>query len=194
MRDNDRLSLAGSFADGLEMMRKFWGAAGVSMPAELSATMPGLPSMLVPTLDIGELDKRIADLRAVEQWLAANANMLRASIQTLEVQRNTIATLQTLGDTMLKPAGGGAPRADAPASGVPPAPAPAVANKAPRRARRSKPDAAPAPTAAPLDPTAWWSALQDQFTRIAAAAAAPSGFAAAKPVRSRRARKRAPAA
>jgi hypothetical protein len=198
MTDNDRLSFAGSFADSLKMMRTFWGAAGVSMPPDISATMPGLPSMLVPTLDVGELDKRIADLRAVEQWLAVNANMLRASIQTLEVQRNTIATLQTLGNTMLTSAGGGEPKVRAPAPAAPAAPAPAAPNKPPRRARQSKSAAAPtpAPADAPLDPSAWWSALQDQFTRIAAAATAPNEEAGpgAKPLRRQGARKRPAAA
>lgn len=196
MKDNERLSLADSFADSLKMIKTFWGAAGVPMPPDLSASMPGLPSMLVPTLDVGELDKRIADLRAVEQWLAVNANMLRASIQTLEVQRNTIATLQTLGNAMLTPASGGETAVKAAAT---PSPPPAAAANKPRRPQG---DAAPAPAAtaagSPLDPALWWGALQDQFARIASAAATPrqanGGAPPQKPARRRRARKSAPAA
>src|SRR5262245_21006701 len=86
---------AGNLFESLELMRKVWGAGLPQMPG-FSGMGQSLPSMLVPTLDVNELDKRIADLRAVEQWLALNANMLRASIQALEVQRNTIATLQSL--------------------------------------------------------------------------------------------------
>src|SRR5262249_3840909 len=86
---------ASNLIESLELMRKVWGAGFPQVPGTSSpaALVSSLPSMMVPTLDVDELDKRIGDLRAVEQWLALNAGMLRASIQTLEVQRNTIATL-----------------------------------------------------------------------------------------------------
>jgi hypothetical protein len=162
---------AGNVLESLELMRKVWGAGFPQMPGfQAPATLAqSLPSMMVPTLDVGELDKRIADLRAVEQWLALNASMLRASIQALEVQRNTIATLKTLSGAMMMPATmAGAP---------PPAPAatppPAAQAPSPRRTRRPSPPGTRPPNLAemPMNPAAWWGTLQDQFTRIAAAAA-----------------------
>src|SRR5882724_7062426 len=94
---------AGNVLESFELMKKVWGAGFPQIPGFPSPTAmtQALPSMMLPTLDVNELDKRIADLRAVEQWLALNAGMLRASIQTLEVQRNTIATLKTLSGTMM---------------------------------------------------------------------------------------------
>ena len=62
-----------------------------------------LPNMFAPTLDVNELEKRIADLRAVEQWLELNASILRTTIQSLEVQRATIATLKGISGAMLAP-------------------------------------------------------------------------------------------
>jgi hypothetical protein len=143
---------------------------GFQAPATLAQS---LPSMMVPTLDVGELDKRVADLRAVEQWLALNASMLRASIQALEVQRNTIATLKTLsGAMMMPPMMGGETAAPAapPAAAAPP---PAAQAPSPRRTRRPSPPGTRPPNLAemPMNPAAWWGTLQDQFTRIAAAAA-----------------------
>ena len=41
-----------------------------------------------------------ADLRAVEQWLALNANMLHATIQSLEVQRNTLSSIKAMGEAL----------------------------------------------------------------------------------------------
>jgi hypothetical protein len=79
-------ALSQSFAGGLDFVKSLWGG--------LPTSMPGL---VVPTIDVEELDRRIKDLKAVESWLEVNANMLRATIQALEVQRNTVATLQTLG-------------------------------------------------------------------------------------------------
>ena len=90
------------FAGGMDFMKSLWGG--------LPSSVPGF---VLPTLDIGELDKKIEDLRSVESWLALNANMLKATIQGLEVQRNTLAALQALrgkGDflsAMMRPAATG---------------------------------------------------------------------------------------
>ena len=69
-----------SVTDGFDFVKKIWG----SLP---------IPSVMNPTTDLDELDKRISDLKAVEQWLNVNLSMLRATIQGLEVQRGTIATI-----------------------------------------------------------------------------------------------------
>lgn len=71
--------------DPLEFLKSMWG--GMGFP---------LPGMVTPTLDVGELDKRIADLKTVEGWLKMNLGMLQASIQGLEMQRLTLAALQAL--------------------------------------------------------------------------------------------------
>ena len=68
--------------DPLEFVRNMWSSMGFS-----------LPGIMTPTLDPNELDKRIQDLKAVEGWLRMNLNMLSASINTLEVQRATLAAL-----------------------------------------------------------------------------------------------------
>ena len=72
--------------DPMEFLKSMWG--GMGFP---------LPGMVTPTLDVGELDKRITDLKAVEGWLKMNLNMLQASIQGLEMQRLTVAALQAAG-------------------------------------------------------------------------------------------------
>lgn len=73
--------------DPLEMLRQMWGAAGVP-----------LPGMVAPTLDVDDLDKRIKDLRTVENWLSMNLNMLQATIQGLEVQRSTLTALKAMSE------------------------------------------------------------------------------------------------
>ncbi|WP_374339284.1 PhaM family polyhydroxyalkanoate granule multifunctional regulatory protein [Methyloversatilis sp.] len=71
--------------DPMEFLRSVWG----QMPFPV-------PGFVTPTLDVGELDKRIADLKAVEGWLRMNLGMLQTSIQGLEVQRATLATMQAM--------------------------------------------------------------------------------------------------
>ena len=192
------IPFAGTVTDSLELMSKVWGMSGLpTMPSpasmvQFAQSLPqSLPTMLTPTLDLGELDKRIADLRAVEQWLNLNTSMLRTTIQSLEVQRNTIATLKSFGSSMLaampgatrgSAAGGTAP-SSTPFASPSPAPASAV-----MRAASGSPAAhkhAAQPTAAslanlPLNPAAWWGALQDQFAKVAASATENSSGASTK--------------
>jgi hypothetical protein len=71
--------------DPMEFLKGFWGNMGFP-----------LPGMVTPTVDTDELGKRIADLKAVEVWLKSNLSMLQMTIQGLEMQRATLATLQTM--------------------------------------------------------------------------------------------------
>ena len=72
--------------DPLDFVKNMWSSMGFT-----------LPGIMTPTLDPNELDKRIQDLKAVEGWLRMNLNMLSASINTLEVQRATLAAMQSFG-------------------------------------------------------------------------------------------------
>jgi hypothetical protein len=71
--------------DPFEFMKKLWNPMGLPMPG-----------MVTPTLDIDAVEKKIADLKSVENWLNLNLNMLRLSIQGLEMQRNTLAAMKTM--------------------------------------------------------------------------------------------------
>jgi hypothetical protein len=42
-----------------------------------------------------ELDKRIAELRSVENWLNMNLGVLRMTIQSLEMQKAGLAAMQS---------------------------------------------------------------------------------------------------
>lgn len=79
---------AAVMTDTLDFVKNLWGSMGV------------VPGIAAPTLSVDELDKKINDLRAVEAWLNLNSSMVRGSIQALEVQRNTIATLKSMGKTL----------------------------------------------------------------------------------------------
>jgi len=71
--------------DPFEFMKKLWNPMGLPMPG-----------MVAPTLDIDAVEKKIADLKSVENWLNLNLNMLRLSIQGLEMQRNTLAAMNVM--------------------------------------------------------------------------------------------------
>jgi hypothetical protein len=72
-------------------------AAGSATPG---MQMPGLGSWIAPTLNVEELDKRIQELKAVQFWLDQNAMALKATVQALEVQKMTLATLKGMNFNM----------------------------------------------------------------------------------------------
>jgi len=46
-----------------------------------------LQSLMFPVLDAKELERKIAEMEAVEHWLKANLNMLQLTIKSLQYQR-----------------------------------------------------------------------------------------------------------
>ncbi|MBC7202770.1 MAG: transcriptional regulator, partial [Pusillimonas sp.] len=72
----------------IEMMRQAWqNLAQAGAPHGLG--------MATPPMNIEELDRRISEMRTVENWLRMNLSMLTSTIQGLEVQRATISTLKS---------------------------------------------------------------------------------------------------
>ncbi len=77
--------------DPFEMFRRLWGNLGVP-----------LPGMAMPTFDPQEVEKRITELRSVEAWLNINLNMVKFSIQGLELQRAALQAMRTAGEAQKK--------------------------------------------------------------------------------------------
>ncbi|HDR9202789.1 TPA: alginate biosynthesis protein AlgP [Burkholderia vietnamiensis] len=156
-----------------DMMRMSPFGGMASFPGAASGLPPSLSSMsdmMTPLTSVEELDKRITDLRAVEQWLKLNLGMLQSAIQALEVQRATLATLRAFG-AFAQSSMSAAEEA---------AVAAAQAASAPRaEATQPAPDA-DAPAAGdtaqqPFDPAGWWNLLQAQFNQLASLAMAQPG-------------------
>jgi hypothetical protein len=135
-----------------------------------------LPSQFAPTMDVNELDKRLNDLRAVEQWLSLNLKMLHGTIEGLELQRNAIAALNEFGKSTTSPLQAQSqpqPKTEPPVAAAPVDEPSRIAD-----------------IASQVNPAAWWSLLQSQFSQIAEAALRPQettttrkSAAASKPTR-----------
>lgn len=190
MSDNSPLGFA-KFVPGFEFLQNLAKGAGQAMPQ-----MPSLSNWIAPTLSVEELDKRIDELKAVQFWLDQNAKALAATVQALEVQKMTLATLQGMNFSMgdlanalkIKAAdavAGGAGMAAGAAARV--GEAAQAAQDLAAGARAEKPagpadggnggkggkgaKAAKAATPA-VDPLQWWGSLTQQFQQIAATAMA----------------------
>lgn len=141
-------------------------------------TGKGASAWLMPTVSEQELDKRIAELKTVLFWLDQNAAAIKAGIQALEVQKMTLATLQSMnvGAAELARAFAMPAAAPKPAAAAASAPPPPAATRAAPEA--VKPEPAAAVNSAVPDPLQWWNALTQQFQSMAAATAATAATAA----------------
>lgn len=143
-----------AMTDTLALVKNMWGSMGV-------------PGMAVPTLSVEELDKKISDLKAVETWLNINMSMLRGTIQTMEVQRTTLASLKSFSSSM----NAAIKTAAEPAAKTRPA-APGAPDSNTGAKQEELPDAADLFNAQMQNAAAWWNVLQEQFGQAVSSAVA----------------------
>ena len=93
------------FNQSLDMFKTMWGQGAAAQAgqfpftADASKAAGGFASAF-PGLDVDELEKRIKDLKSVENWLNLNLNILKSTIQGLEVQHATMMALKSFGDAV----------------------------------------------------------------------------------------------
>ncbi|MDY0222362.1 MAG: hypothetical protein RBR67_14600 [Desulfobacterium sp.] len=152
----DGITAGNPLISSMEMMGKAWQAfAQTGTPS----TFPMASTSLNPE----ELDKRIQELKTVENWLKLNLSMLSSTIQGMEIQRASIATMHSFVSAVAEQHKGQATLDEV--LGI-------------------KPKAAEAPSPSEPDTTAsssdamgaaanvWWDMLQNQFNQLAQATAA----------------------
>ncbi|WP_175656223.1 PhaM family polyhydroxyalkanoate granule multifunctional regulatory protein [Burkholderia ambifaria] len=164
-----------------DMMRMSPFGGMASFPGAASGLPPSLSSMsdmMAPLTSVEELDKRITDLRAVEQWLKLNLGMLQSAIQALEVQRATLATLRAFG-AFAQSSMSAAEEAAVAAAQAASAPR-ADAQQAPGAGAADAPAAGDAAQQA-FDPAGWWNLLQAQFNQLASLAMTQPGVQGDQP-------------
>ncbi len=156
----------GKFVPGFDFLQTLAKGAASNIPQ-----LPNPANWVAPTLNVEELDKRIAELKAVQFWLDQNAKALSATVTALEVQKMTLATLKGMNfnmgdvanafklkaaDTVATAVNSAKDRVSETVTGKKPAP-------------RKKAAAAPGPMGV-IDPMQLWGALTQQFGQIASSA------------------------
>jgi hypothetical protein len=68
--------------DMLELMQKMWNPMGFPMPG-----------MVAPTVNVEEIERKIGELKSVDNWLKMNQAFLQMTIKTLEMQKSALETL-----------------------------------------------------------------------------------------------------
>lgn len=187
----------GKFIPGFDFLQGLAQSAGAA-----ANPMGRVPQWVAPTVSVEEVDKRIAELKAVQFWLEQNSRALTATIQALEVQRMTLSTLKDMNVSMSElaksfPFPGAAPAEPAATGNTGWPMGAATAAPAAEPAAEPEPEAEPAAAEADSRTQAgassqaalsqamqWWGALTQQFQQIAAKAMAepvpPETLAAAQ--------------
>jgi hypothetical protein len=182
----------GKFVPGFDFLQNLAKGASQSIPQ-----MPNLANWVAPSLNPEELEKRIEELKAVHFWLEQNSRALGATIQALEVQKMTLATLKgmnfNLGDVanafklkaadsvahgvqrVTETAESAARTLSGAASTVGTAARRATGAPAPARKTAKAADKPAAGMAALVDPLQLWGSLTQQFQQIAATAMKDAG-------------------
>ena len=93
------------FNQSLDMLKTMWGQGAAGQAGQFPFTAAaskaaGGFAAAFPGLDVDELEKRIKDLKSVENWLNLNLNILKSTIQGLEVQHATMMALKSFGDAV----------------------------------------------------------------------------------------------
>ncbi len=86
--------------EALEFMQRMWNPFGMPVPG---LTPPGgatsgmpfpNPATMFATLDPAEIDKKIGELRVIENWLSMSQNFMQMSIKTLELQKASLEAMR----------------------------------------------------------------------------------------------------
>lgn len=68
--------------DWMEFMQKMW--TPMSFP---------IPGMAMPTVNVEEIEKKIAELKTVETWLTMNVGFVQMTVKTLEMQKAALDSI-----------------------------------------------------------------------------------------------------
>ena len=80
-------------ADFMAFMQKMWNP--MSYP---------VPGMFMPTANLEDIEKKIAELKGVETWLTMNIGFVQMTVKTLEMQKAALESLNAAASPKDKPA------------------------------------------------------------------------------------------
>ena len=79
--------------DWFEFMQKMWNPAAFS-----------LPGVIMPPVNIEEIEKKISELQAVENWLTINTGFVQMTIKTLQMQKSALESLRAASEAAARSA------------------------------------------------------------------------------------------
>lgn len=100
--------------DALDFMQRMWNPLGLAVPGfaapgqGAAQAPPGMPfpnpAAMFAALDPVEIDRKITELRIIENWLTMSVNMMQMSIKTMELQKASLEAMRGSAAPQGKPA------------------------------------------------------------------------------------------
>ncbi|MFO1323824.1 MAG: PhaM family polyhydroxyalkanoate granule multifunctional regulatory protein [Burkholderiales bacterium] len=91
-------------SDALDFMQRMWNPLGIPMPgfgaptphaAPAPAGLPfPNPAAMFAALDPAEVERKIGELKIIENWLTMSLSMMQMSIKTLELQKASLEAMR----------------------------------------------------------------------------------------------------
>ena len=87
----------------MAFMQKMWNPFGIPIPGfgapDPTGSAPGgmafpNPAAMFAALDPVEIDRKIAELRIIENWLTMSVSMMQMSIKTMELQKASLEAMR----------------------------------------------------------------------------------------------------
>ncbi|MBK9114300.1 MAG: hypothetical protein IPM22_01320 [Betaproteobacteria bacterium] len=83
-------------------MQRMWNPLGLAVPGfappQAAPAPAGLPfpnpAAMFAALDPAEIDRKIAELKIIENWLTMSVNMMQMSIKTMELQKASLEAMR----------------------------------------------------------------------------------------------------
>ena len=94
--------------EALQFMQRMWAPFGVPMPGfglpgtAAAAAAPAMPAgaafpnpaAMFASLDPAEIERKIGELKVIENWLQMSLNLMQMSIKTMELQKASLEALR----------------------------------------------------------------------------------------------------
>jgi hypothetical protein len=107
--DSGKGTASASADDALQFLTRMWNPFGFPMPG-MPAASPAVPSpagggmgvgvgmpspaSMFMSLDPAEIDRKIGELRVIENWLRMSLDFMQMSIKTMELQKASLEALR----------------------------------------------------------------------------------------------------
>jgi hypothetical protein len=101
---SDAPSLPFTPQQALEFMQRMWNPFGMPIPGFTPPATPGPapanvpfpnPAAMFATLDPAEIEKKIAELKVIENWLTLSQTFMQMSIKTMELQKASLEAMRS---------------------------------------------------------------------------------------------------
>ncbi len=90
--------------EAMEFMQRMWNPLGIPIPGFAQPAVPGAagtwampfpnPAAMFATLDPAEIQRKIDELKIVENWLTMNVHLIQMSIKTMELQMASLEAMR----------------------------------------------------------------------------------------------------